>query len=80
MSLRDKSLHALADEVMRARRKFPGRMHLLAALNEETGELARAYLDAEGVDRVRAEALQVACVAMRIYEEGDAAFDGWQKP
>lgn len=65
----------LLEEVVRARAKFPGNRFLLAALTEEVGELARAYLQREGRERVRREALQVACVAMRIYEEGDATFD-----
>ena len=74
------TLALLQDEVARARAKFPDNRHLLAALTEEVGELARAYLDAEGPNRVRAEAIQVACVALRISEEGDSAFDGWAKP
>ncbi len=78
--IRRESIEMLQAEVCRARTKFPERKHLLAALTEETGELARSFLDCEGPDRIRAEALQVACVAMRIYEEGDASFDGWVKP
>ena len=65
----------LDDEVNGARKKFPGNRFLLAALTEELGELAQAYLQKQGRKRVRKEALQVACVAMRIYEEGDSAFD-----
>lgn len=74
------TLVELQAEVERARHKFPDNRHLLAALTEEIGELARAYLDAEGPDRVRAEAIQVACVALRIAEEGDSAFDGCEAP
>lgn len=78
--LKDGSIARLQAEVARARAKFPNRRHLLAALTEETGEVARAFLDDEGRDRIGAEALQVACLAMRIYEEGDEAFDDWRKP
>lgn len=67
----------VVEEVMRARTKWPGRRHLLAALMEEVGELARAMLDNEGRERVRAEAIQVACVAVRIAEEGEETFDEW---
>lgn len=74
-SMHGSSASDLAEEVMRARQKFPGRRFLLAALTEEVGELAKAYLQREGDEAVRKEALQVACVAMRIYEEGDETFD-----
>lgn len=68
------TLDEIAAEVMRARDKFPGNRHLLAALVEEVGELAKAYLQREGGDRVRKEAIQIACVAIRIIEEGDSVF------
>lgn len=61
-------------EVVFARRKFPNNAHMLAALTEEVGELARALLEGEGKARIRAEAIQVACVALRIATEGDADF------
>ncbi len=70
------TLQELGDEVIRARTKFPGTKHLLAACLEELGELAKAMLQRKGEQAVRGEALQTACVALRIYEEGDAAFDG----
>lgn len=72
--LRDKTVGDVDEEVQRARTKFPGNRLLLAALMEEVGELARAYLQREGHERVRKEAIQVACVALRIAEEGDATF------
>lgn len=72
----DETLAAVRAEVLRARAKFPGRAHMLAALTEEVGEVARALLQREGRERVRAEAIQVACVALRIAEEGDGDFDG----
>ncbi len=65
----------LQNEVMRARAKFPGNRHLLAALTEEVGELAQAILQRKPHSEVVEEAIQVACVAMRIAEEGDSAFD-----
>lgn len=64
------------DEMQRARSKFPSNEHLLAALMEEVGELAQALLDGHGRERVVAEAIQVACVAVRIVEEGDSSFNG----
>jgi NTP pyrophosphatase (non-canonical NTP hydrolase) len=68
------SIGELNSEIYSARGKFPDNKYLLAALMEEVGELARAYLQKQGDLRVQAEALQVACVAMRIYEEGDPMF------
>jgi hypothetical protein len=57
----------------RARAKFPSTDCLFMALSEELGELARELDMDESqqiLERVRAEAVQVACVAMRIYLEG----------
>lgn len=71
--LQFESTQELQKEVNRARVKFPqgpeqnGRLPL--ALQEEAGEVAKAILNDEGIERIRAEALQTACVAMRIYEE-----------
>jgi NTP pyrophosphatase (non-canonical NTP hydrolase) len=59
--------------------KFPENSFLLTALMEEVGELARAYLQGQGENRVRAEALQVACVALRIYEESDPVYAAMTK-
>ena len=70
---------ALDQEVCRTRNKFPDNKHLLAALVEEVGELAEALIKGEGAERIKAEALQVAAVAVRIIEEGDASFDGWKE-
>ena len=71
------TIEDVAAEVARARAKFPNNEHLLAALVEEVGELARAYLDNEGHGRVYAEAIQVACMAVRIADESDSAFKDW---
>lgn len=68
------TLDLVAEEVKRARAKFPRNAHMLAALVEEVGEVARALLDGEGGHRVREEAIQVACVAVRIADEGDYDF------
>ncbi len=69
------TLDAISAEVIRARQKFPGKRFLLAALMEEVGELSRAYLQKKDKDEIEIEAIQVACLAIRIIEEGDAAFD-----
>lgn len=65
------SIRALDAEIVRARAKFPGRRFLLAALAEEVGELALAIGSGETA-AIIAEAIQVAAVAVRIVEEGDA--------
>jgi hypothetical protein len=72
--LKPESVQALANEMIAARLQFPQNAHMQAALVEEVGELAKAYLEGEPVEAIRKEALQVACVAMRIYEEGDRDF------
>lgn len=72
--LKARTLAKLCAEIHRARAKFPHNRHLLAALTEEVGELAQAMLQGGNCQRQREEALQVACVALRIYEEGDSTF------
>lgn len=61
-------------EVCRARTKFPDNRHLLAALAEEVGELAKDLLERGNGPGSRAEAMQVACVAVRIMVEGDSDY------
>ncbi len=63
----------LDGELLAARMKFPNQdqTQLVNALIEEFLEMMRAINDNEGIERVRTEALQVACVAVRIYEECD---------
>jgi hypothetical protein len=72
------ALNDLADELGRARRKLPGSEHTYAALLEELGELANALLEHKyghaPARNVRAEALQVACMAVRIGTEGDLSY------
>lgn len=75
MTLRSETLRALDDELTRGRVKFPRPRWTCAALVEEVGELHRAFLQKQGRERVRAEALQVATLAIRVYEEGDTSFD-----
>ena len=61
---------AARTEVMNARAKFPSSDACLAALIEETGELAKAMLS-ESADRIYSEAVQVAAMAARCAIEGD---------
>ena len=70
----DRTILALRAELERAREKFPQNDHLFAALGEEVGELARELLEGGPRGRIREEAIQVACVAIRIAEEGDGDF------
>ena len=78
-SLDNRTIGELNAEVFSARMKFPGNSFLLTALMEEVGELARAYLHGDGHMRVKAEALQVATVALRIYEESDPVYEAMTK-
>lgn len=67
----------IQEEVMFARTKFPRGCDLALALLEEVQELFDELRRTKGtVDApVRKEALQVACVALRLAEEGDPTFD-----
>lgn len=77
----DVTIAALQASLISARIKHKRTDHTLAALQEEVGELAEAMLcfsepGREGsVEAVIKEALQVAAVALRIVEEGDASFN-----
>jgi hypothetical protein len=68
---RENVLIQIAEEVIRAREKFPGNRFLLAALVEEVGELAEAIGNKDPIS-IGVEAVQVCAVAVRIIEEGDA--------
>lgn len=70
-------LMEISDELNRARTKFPGKNVTFAAMIEEVGELATALFE-ENKDRVRAEAIQVAVMAMRVVLDGDHTFDSWR--
>ena len=65
-------------ELERARERFPGNEDRLAALVEEVGEVANALLEHRAGNKkdvdVFMEAIQVACMAIRIAEEGDKSF------
>lgn len=69
------TLRGISAETKRARKKFPGNRHILAALTEEAGELAQAILQKKDKKNINKEAFQVAAMAVRIIEEGDSAFD-----
>jgi hypothetical protein len=62
----------LSDEIEAARAKYPGNNHRLLALQGEVNEVLHAYVTGDA-EKVRAEVLQVAATAMRLYEEGDSA-------
>jgi hypothetical protein len=63
-------LDPLATELIHARTKFPGNQFMFAALMEEIGEMADTWATEGDTAHARHEALQVACVAMRIATEG----------
>ena len=74
------AITALRAELVSARAKFPGNRHNLAALTEEVGELNQAMIEYHrgnpdvSADDIFKEAIQVACVALRVATEGDADF------
>lgn len=68
----------IANELARAREKFPGKNVTFAALVEEVGELATAIFE-ESADRVRKEAIQVAVMAMRVVLDGDHTYEPWRR-
>ena len=65
-------------EIRGARAKFPENTYHLAALVEEMGELSQALIDhsrgKQTDSQVFKEAIQVAAMALRLAEEGDADF------
>jgi len=72
----DEFLVAVYNEVFKAVEKFPQPNPTLAALMEETGEVAKALLHIRekkttGWDDVYDEAVQTAAMACRIAIEGD---------
>ena len=65
------ALLEVAAEVGRARELHPGTQHRLAALVEETGEVAKALIEHGGKStHVRTEARHAAATAVRIMLEG----------
>lgn len=71
-------LVAVALEVKSARLAYPGNKHMLAAMSEEAGELAKAFIDHEHgkclPQELRNEAIQTAAMALRCFAEGDSSF------
>jgi len=87
-SLDERTSDALLDvslELARARAKFPNNTLLLAALLEEAGDLANALIEGRKGDPASVvshkhtyeEAIQVACVAVRIATEGSSEFESF---
>jgi hypothetical protein len=75
MTVNRETAREVLEEIKRARKLYPEYINdvfMLAVLMEEVGELAQAIADKLGPERVRAEAAQVACVAIRIIEEGES--------
>lgn len=68
------TLAAVVAEVKRARGAHADPRHALAVLVEKSGKLASAARSHDARE-VRRRAIQVATMAIRIYEEGDAAFN-----
>ena len=64
-------------ELNRARAKFPSSECSMVALTEEVGELAKAMLD-ESQQRIYQEAVQVACMAIRVATEGDPSIENYR--
>lgn len=74
----EKFLSDVKAEVIRARSKFPGRRIMGLALAEEFGELMKALLD-EHSNNVKKEAIQTACMCIRVALEGDESVDAWRE-
>lgn len=64
----ENAISVLDSELKRAREKHPGNRWMFTALMEEVGEMVDARM--HDSSNYRIEALQVACVAMRIATEG----------
>lgn len=76
-------LENVQTELKRARTKFPGNEHNLAALFEEVGELSQAllklrYETGKTEQDVYSEAVQVAAMAMKIAVYGDTTFPDYK--
>lgn len=67
----------IINELEKARAKFPSSEASMTALMEEVGELAKAYLD-EPRANIRAEAIQVATMAIRVALEGDPTLEAYR--
>jgi hypothetical protein len=72
--LRDESeLAQLARNLDRARKKYPNAPMMIEAICEEAGELARSIAMMASIPPGNPEALDLACVALRLYTEGSTA-------
>ena len=81
-----KFLNDMAEEMKRARKKFPSNKHQFAALTEEVGEVANALLERdyshllslqllkEYDQNVWRECVQAAAMCLRVATEGDSSF------
>lgn len=69
-------------ELERARDLHPGNKMRLLALNEEVGEVTKAFLDMhegkETPDAIFEELIQVIAVCVRLIQEGDHQFPGFK--
>lgn len=74
----ERIIYCVEAELRFARKNFPSNDKLLAAFNEEAGELTKAMLDSytgKGPDSdVFNEAVQVIAMAVRLVQEGDPDF------
>lgn len=70
-------LSAVARELARARKLFPGANLNGLAMMEEAGEVAKAMLD-EPLDNIRKECVQLAAMAARIALEGDLSVNAYR--
>jgi len=65
-------------EIYYARNKFPSNKHLLAAFNEESGEVTKAMMDyhqGKGTKKnIIKESIQAIAMAVRLIQEGDPDF------
>lgn len=67
-------IESVHEELNKATRKFPWPNPNLAALMEEVGELAQAFLQDKPFEEIYKEAVQVATMAARCAIEGDPQF------
>lgn len=76
--MKTRTFMKLMEEIEFARKHFPNNEHMLAALTEEVGELAQSLIDhsrgKQTAEEVFKEGIQVACMAIRLIEEGDKSF------
>ena len=68
-------IESVHEELNKATRKFPWPNPNLAALMEEVGELAQAFLQDKPFEEIYKEAVQVATMAARCAIEGDPQFE-----